>query len=405
MQLTQSLARAAQIHADGVATVYGQRTLSFAQLQQRVATLASALRSLGVRDGDPIAYLGGASERHIECLLAAPWAGATLNAVDPAWPLQRIIDSLHLSQTVAVLVDDLYATHLDALLDGCPFLRFVVFDGLGACPDGLPSLSALLQEATPLADHATSDDAVFASFTAADAAVPPLRISQRALMASVAALLAEGAFARDSIGLVAAPLCELPGAITVAGLLLRGATLVIPSEFSLDAIDAAIDQHAVSELFLSAPLATAMLQARSARPRHPGSLKRLICCVPETGALPTEALLRAFPGVEVLQVYGLAETGSVVAVLSPGELDADAANSALTPLGRSAVNTHLRVVDDTGVETARGSIGQIQAHLIAALRDTVAPELQRDCSSQPQWLSTGDQGQMDARGQLFRAAR
>ena len=54
MNLTQGLHRAVQQTPDRPATVFGDRTRTWAESGDRVARLAAALRGLGIGDGDRV---------------------------------------------------------------------------------------------------------------------------------------------------------------------------------------------------------------------------------------------------------------------------------------------------------------------------------------------------------------
>jgi acyl-CoA synthetase (AMP-forming)/AMP-acid ligase II len=83
--LTQGLHRAVQQQPDQVMTICGERRRTFAEVADRVARLAGALRALGVGDGDRVAMLALNSDRYSEYLLAVPWANAVLNPVNVRW--------------------------------------------------------------------------------------------------------------------------------------------------------------------------------------------------------------------------------------------------------------------------------------------------------------------------------
>lgn len=66
MYLTQGLHRSLQIHPEKTATIFGDRKQSFRRLADRVARLAGALLSFGVRPDDRVAMLALNSDRYVE---------------------------------------------------------------------------------------------------------------------------------------------------------------------------------------------------------------------------------------------------------------------------------------------------------------------------------------------------
>ena len=66
MYLTQGLHRAVQQYPDRPMTIHGDRVRTAAEVHDRVARLAGALRGLGVGDGDRVAILALNSDRYHE---------------------------------------------------------------------------------------------------------------------------------------------------------------------------------------------------------------------------------------------------------------------------------------------------------------------------------------------------
>src|SRR5688572_18237295 len=108
MNLTQSLHRSVQQDPDGTATVFGDRTRTWAECGDRVARLAAGLQQAGVGVGDRVAMLSLNSDRYHEYLLATWWAGAVVNPVNVRWSAAEIAYSLEDSGSKVLLVDDTF---------------------------------------------------------------------------------------------------------------------------------------------------------------------------------------------------------------------------------------------------------------------------------------------------------
>jgi len=94
MYMTQALHRAVQQHPDRVAVRCAGRQRSFRELADRVARLAGALQTLGMRDGDRVAMLSLNSDRYLEYQMAVPWGGGVLNPCNTRWSAAEILYSL-----------------------------------------------------------------------------------------------------------------------------------------------------------------------------------------------------------------------------------------------------------------------------------------------------------------------
>jgi long-chain acyl-CoA synthetase len=76
MGVTQGVKRTLQQNRHGSATIFGERTRSWAEFVERVARLAGGLGGLGVGSGDRVAILSLNSDRYLEFYVAVPWRAA-----------------------------------------------------------------------------------------------------------------------------------------------------------------------------------------------------------------------------------------------------------------------------------------------------------------------------------------
>ncbi|AXQ31088.1 long-chain-fatty-acid--CoA ligase [Solimonas sp. K1W22B-7] len=404
MQFTQGLHRALQQRPDTIATICGERKTSFRQLQDRVARLAGALRKLGVRDGDRVAMLGFNSDHYLAYYLAVPWAGAVVNPVNFRWSLDEIIYSLNDSESVAIFLDDSFAKHADALLDGCPFLRFVIFCGDGQCPDDLLDLETLIAGAEPIADSGVGDDETFGVFYTGGTTGAPkgVLLSHRNISSAALALMAEGPFPDGSIGLHAAPMFHLADMMMSTCLLLRGGTHVMLPGFRPDIALDIISKHRISELLL----VPAMLQALVDYPdigRHDlSAVKHLLY-----GASPaSEALLdramKAIPGAGFFQVYGMTELAATATTLPPSQHGVEGRIAGrLRSAGRAFCHLQVRVVDTEDVELPRGQVGEIVVRGPNVMQGYLNKPEATEAALRGGWMHTGDMGYMDDEGYVF----
>src|SRR3954468_13042384 len=164
MYMTQGLHRAVQQRPDAEATVFGSRRRTFAEVADRVARLAGALRGLGVGAGDRVAMLSLNSDRFSEYLLAVPWADAVLNPVNIRWSPAEIGYSLRDSDTRVLLVDDAFAAVVPALRTEYPDLRTVIHTGDGPTPEGLLAYEDLVAGHDPVEDARRGGDALAGLF-------------------------------------------------------------------------------------------------------------------------------------------------------------------------------------------------------------------------------------------------
>ena len=85
MQLTSIIRRAAQVNANGIATICKDRQQTWPELVNRVAKLAGALQDLGMGTGDRVALLSLNSDRYIEYFYGVVWGGGVMMPMNVRW--------------------------------------------------------------------------------------------------------------------------------------------------------------------------------------------------------------------------------------------------------------------------------------------------------------------------------
>src|ERR1700741_4854127 len=85
MYITQGLHRSMQLRPDSLAVRFGERQRTFREFGDRVARLAGALQTLGMRAGERVAMLALNSDRYLEYQIAVPWGGGVVNPCNIRW--------------------------------------------------------------------------------------------------------------------------------------------------------------------------------------------------------------------------------------------------------------------------------------------------------------------------------
>jgi long-chain acyl-CoA synthetase len=136
MYLTAGLHRSMQRHPDKIATVTGRRRQTYRALVDRVARTASALRALGLQQGERLSVLALNSDRMIELLLAGAWAGLVINPINTRWTVAEVAYALGDCGASALAVDDGLMATAQAMTDPLPALRHRIYIGEAQAPDG-----------------------------------------------------------------------------------------------------------------------------------------------------------------------------------------------------------------------------------------------------------------------------
>ena len=403
MRFTQGLHRAAQQRPDQAATIFGGRRRTFLELEQRVSRLAGALRRQGIHQGDRVAMLGFNSDHYLEYYLAAAWAGAAVCPVNFRWSLPEIIYSLNDSQAVALFIDEHFSSHIEALLDGCPYLRCLVYCGEGPCPEYAKDLESLIVGADTVADAEIGADELFGVFYTGGTTGSPkgVMLTHRNIWTSGMGLLAEGLFQDGVIGLHAAPMFHLADMMMSTCLLLRGGTHVILPAFKPDAALQAIAEHRVTDLLLVPAMVQALVDHPQLKEHDLGSVRRLLYGAAPASESLLDRAMKALPSAEFFQAFGMTELAATATVLPPSQhLPEARARGRLRSAGRAACHVQVRVVDNDDREVPRGTIGE----LAVCGPNVMLGYLNRPEATQAAlkggWMHTGDMALMDEEGYI-----
>ena len=106
MQISSIIRRAAQVNPNGIATIFEDRQQSWSQMLERVAQLAGALQSLGLKAGDRVALLSLNSDRYIEYYFATVWAGGAMMPMNIRWAAAECAYALNDAGAEILIVDE-----------------------------------------------------------------------------------------------------------------------------------------------------------------------------------------------------------------------------------------------------------------------------------------------------------
>jgi acyl-CoA synthetase (AMP-forming)/AMP-acid ligase II len=139
---------------------------------------------------------------------------------------------------------------------------------------------------------------------------------------------------------------------------------------------------------------------------HRFDLKSLRLIIYTGAPMPVQLLkdsLRAFP-CSFAQLYGQTESGPLTTILRPEEHRAEATDERLARLassGKSVLDYELKIVDQKGLETQPGEVGEIILKSEAMMLGYWEMPQETKDKIRDGWLYTGDLGKIDEEGFVY----
>ena len=408
--LARLLTHTAQQFPERTGLIQGDRRWTWAEIDARVDALVAALQALGVRQGDRILL----QSRNNLAMFESGWAAFRMGCVwvptnfrltppEVAWLGQS-------SGAVAMIAEDVFAPHVQAVRAASPALRQVLWIGTppAAVDDGDHAYEALVQQhlgAPPAEATVAADDPLWFFYTSGTTGKPKAAVLTHGQMAFVVANhladLIPGTDERD-VSIAVAPLSHGAGIHALLNVA-RGAATVLLAGEKLDPAEvwALVQQHRVSNLFTVPTIVKMLVEHPAVDEVDHASLRFVIYAGAPMYRADQRLALRKL-GPVLVQYFGLGEVTGCITVL-PAHLhsaDDDHPNANIGVCGRPRTGMEVAILDADGQRVSAGTLGEICVRgpaVFAGYHDN--PEATAK-ALRGGWFHTGDLGRLDARGML-----
>ncbi|TGN62709.1 AMP-dependent synthetase [Nocardioides eburneiflavus] len=376
----------------------GGRSLTWTQLEDEVARLATGLGAHGVRAGQRLMIVVGNRIEFVTTYLAVLRAQVVAVPVNPRSTAGELARMIADSGTRLVVVDE---TALDvvrrALAELGPGVAAPTVVVTGTSPaEGEVALADLRADVVrPVPPLPDPEKLAALLYTSGTSGLPrAAMLSHRALLANLeqVAAVEPPMMHGDDVVLGVLPLFHVYGLNAVLGGVLRHrARLLLVEHYDPQAVLDLIDDEACSVVPIAPPVFAHWLPDEHLRERL-GPVRLVL-----SGSAPLEAEViekfTAITGIPVHQGYGLTEAAPVVtSTLCSKKPQAGSVGAALPGI-------ELRLVDETWGQVEGEDPGQIQVR-----GDNLFSGYWPDGADGPGadgWYATGDVGFLDAEGDLF----
>jgi len=404
MQLTSVIRRAAQVNANGTATIFQDRQQSWSQLVQRVAKLAGALQAVGMGPDDRVALLSLNSDRYIEYYYGVVWGGGAMMPMNIRWAPAECAYAINDAGAEILLVDDAFAAAAQAIKQDAKGIKTLIYCGDGETPDGMLNYEEILAAAEPAPDANRSDnDLAGVFYTGGTTGFP------KGVMLSHTNLFVGGIANSEAFKLVdgarylhAAPMFHIADLLFFVAVSFAAGTHVVIPQFAPDATLEVIQKHRPTHVLLVPVMLQMVMQSPNFDNFDVSSLELIAYgAAPITQSVLIEAF-ENFPTAKFLHAYGQTELSPVATVLDPEFHVLEGPNSGkLRSAGSATRIVELRIVDENDVEVARGEVGHLTVKgPITMLGYWNKPDVTAE-TIKDGWVYTGDAGYMDEDGFVF----
>jgi long-chain acyl-CoA synthetase len=399
MRLTLGLVQSATHHPSRAATVFENRTRSYAEVLNRVARLASGLTALGAQPGDRIAILGLNSDAYFEAYYAILWAGCLAVPCNTRWAVAEHRAALEDCEPRLLFVDQHFVRVLEELPSTLRDRSIFMGSARGAF-----NAEDMISDSAPSPDHGGSGDMPAAIFYTGGTTgtAKGVVLSHDNLIINFLAAAALEPHAQDSVYLHVAPMFHLADATMLFGHALLAGTHVIVPRFDPALVIETIKHCGVNTVLLVPTMIGMLDQYLREAPQTLSQVRRLTYGASPISETLMKRAIQMFPNARIVQAYGQTELSPVATyLLHENHVGSPPHEAKLRSAGRAIPGVELRIVDAEQQTLPTGEVGEIWVR---------GPNVMQGYWRKPQltaetivngWVRTGDAGYLDAQGFLF----
>ncbi|MBM9459201.1 AMP-binding protein [Nocardioides sp. zg-536] len=367
------------------AVIDGERTLTYAELDQRASRLANALTDLGLGRGDRVAVLLGNRLEYPEVAAGIAKAGLVMVPLNPRLTSAEARYIVEHSSTGAVVLDEALS---DIVREACEAhaLPALVLDGSTLGKEYEAALAA--QPATDPFRETGEHEPFCIAYTSGTTGKPKgVLISHRSRVLTFYMSALEWGLGSGRVSAAVAPMYHGAGFAFGYAPVFTGGTVTMLRKWDPAGFLDLVERDRVQSAFLVPTMAMGLraLGDDAIAARDLDSLDTLYF---NAAALPWELkqwVMATFPGRGVHELYGSTESG-IITNLRPAHMRAKPGS-----VGHAWYLTEIRIVDEDGNEVPPGTPGELfsrSPYLMNGYLDN--DEATAECTTEDGFVTCGD---------------
>lgn len=399
MNLRDALAGAARKYDAKTAIVYGERRLTYRDIDRDSNRIAHALNGLGVAKGDRVAILLNNRPEFVTVFFGVAKIGAIAVPLDTKYKLDELESLFHHAKPKVLVAESLSFNQIKPSLGKYPFIKHVI------CPDGVgdiscQSLSRLIAQNPddPVNVEVAAEDVVEIAYTSGPTFRPHgTMLTHRNFIEEAAISGASFAQTENDVSvLFALPMHHVFGlTIIMLTALFRGNTVIIQPSLSMSSLWETIEREKVT-LLMGVPYIFALAVVMAEKDGISHDLSSLRLCASSGAPLPmwVRERFKHYYGFNLVELYGLTEATAHVSCQAISGTDHPGS------VGRVLPGWEAAIVNEHGHRLTTGEVGEIIVRGPIMKGYYHNPE-DTALALQDGWLHTGDLGRFDAGGELY----
>lgn len=386
-------------HGDAPALFFGDRTLTFTEIDVLSNRISAAFADAGLAKGDHIGLLYGNGLWTVPVDFAAMKSGLVRVPLNPRLATDEQARMLTEADVTVILHDVPSAGRAAELLERMPGLRTLGLDTLPADGRGADVLDIRFSGAAEPDVHIDGDDPLLLLYTSGTTGTLKAVVHTHATFGAVADNILDNLLdpGPGSVMLHAASLIHASGTFVLPYFARGGAAAVLPGFEPRGFVDA-IARYRATEVNMVPTMLGMLLSSGAAEGADLSTLRTVIY---GASPMPRPILARGIEtfGPVFCQYYGQTEAPLCITVLTKE----DHRNPDLwASCGRPASDVRLRIADEAGEPVEQGDIGEMQVSAPFVMQGYYkADALNAEMRTPDGWLRTRDMARADADGYVY----
>ena len=378
------------------ALIFGDRVVTYAELDAATDRLAAALARRGVKKGDRVTLFMPNSVEFVFAFYGTLKAGGVVNPINAQSKDREVRFQIDDAGASAVLYHEALAPVVDAVRGDLANVHAFAVTGQSA-PSGVERFDDLVAEAGSVSVGTSLSDLAALPYTSGTTGFPKgVMLTHSNLTANQQQFFAAVPVRRSDVFLNVLPYFHIYALnLLMSGSISLGATQVVMPRFDMAEYCTLIERHRATVCFIVPPIVLGLAMSPEVDKHDFSSVRFFFSGAAPLAPDPARRMIERI-GKPIVQGYGLTET-SPVTHSNPVEA------AVLESIGPAVPGTGDKIVDlDGGTRTlATDEVGEICVQ---------GPQVMRGYWNKPQdtadvirdgWFYTGDVGKKDEKGYVF----